>query len=442
MIKLIGNGILITQNKENLLINDGCVAVDANIIIDYGTTPNMKEKYLDHEFHDAKDKVIMPGLINTHGHIYSAMARGMMLKDSKVSKSFTQILENLWWRLDRSLGLDEIKYSAYTTYIDCIKNGVTTVFDHHASARQVSGSLFTIANVAKNLGIRTSLCYEVSDRDGEDITNQSIKENVEFIKHTKELSNDMLKAMFGLHASFTLSDKTLEKCIENSEGTGFHIHVAEGIADLNNSLEEHNMRVVERLADANILGEKTIAVHCIHVDKNEHDILKDTDTIVVHNPESNMGNAVGCSDVLSMMDKKILVGLGTDGYTTDMFESMKVANIIHKHQSKDPSVAWTEVPRMLFDNNASICSRFFDKELGIIKKGALADIIIVDYTPPTPLTSENINSHILFGFMGRSVVSTMIDGNFVMKDRVLLTADENEIYYKAQSIAEDFWKRV
>jgi len=442
MITLIGNGILITRNADNPLINDGCVAIESNIIIDYGSTAAMKKFYREALFYDAKGRVIMPGLINTHGHIYSALARGMILKDSKPSKNFTEILENLWWRVDRSLDIPEIKYSAYTTYIDGIKNGVTTVFDHHASAGRVEGSLFTIADVAKELGVRTSLCYEVSDRDGEDIALKGIKENADFIKYCTDRNDDMIKAMFGMHASFTLSDKTLSKCVDMADGSGFHIHVAEGIDDVNNSLKKYNKRVVKRLSDAGVLSSNTIAVHSIHIDENEIQLLKDTDTIVVHCPESNMGNAVGCADVLTMMDKGITVGIGTDGYTTDMFESLKVANIIHKHEKGNPNVAWAETPQMLFENNVNICSRFFHKEIGIIKKGALADIIVVDYSAPTPITDANINSHILFGFMGRSVVSTMINGKFVMKDRELQTADEEKIYIESQKAADDFWKRV
>ena len=439
---LIGNGKLITQNETCPLIEDGCVVVDANVIADFGTTQEMKQKYPQGTFYDAAGRVIMPGLINTHGHIYSAFARGMILKDSKVSKNFSQILENLWWRVDRALQLPEIEYSAYATYIEGIKNGVTTVYDHHASAGHVPDSLFTIADVAKKIGVRTSLCYEVSDRDGKEIAELGIKENADFIKYANEQDNDMIKGLFGLHASFTLSDKTLEKCVVAANGAGFHVHAAEGIDDLYDSLEKYGKRVVERLFDANILGSQTLAVHCIHINGREMDILKHTDTMVVHNPESNMGNAVGCSAVLQMMDKGILMGLGTDGYTTDMLESFKVANILHKHNMGDPSVAWGETAQMLLKNNAAICARHFEKPLGIIEKGALADIIVVDYDAPTPVTADNIASHILFGMMGRSVVSTMINGEFVMKNREIVTVDERKVMKKTREIAIDFWKRV
>ncbi len=439
---LIGNGVLITQNAANPLIKDGCVAVNGTIIEDFGTTLEMKAKYPQSEFYDARGGVIMPGLINTHGHIYSAFARGMSLKDSKVSKNFTQILENLWWRLDRALDLPEIEYSAYTTYIDGIKNGVTTVFDHHASAGHVKESLFTIAKVAETLGVRTSLCYEVSDRDGERVAAEGIKENADFIAYANKQASDMVKGLFGLHASFTLSDATLDKCVTAANGAGFHVHTAEGIDDLYDSLNKYGKRVVERLNDASILGPQSIAVHCIHINAREMDILKHTDTVVVHNPESNMGNAVGCSAALHMMEKGILMGLGTDGYTTDMLESFKVANIIHKHNLGDSSVGWGESAQMLLQNNAKICARHFRKPLGIIDKGALADIIVVDYDAPTPITAGNTSSHILFGMMGRSVRTTMINGRFVMKDRELLTADEREVYSKARKLAAAFWERA
>ncbi len=438
----VGNGILITRDKQNPIMEDGCVAVDGNKIADVGAPKVLREKYADAEFHDAKGNIIMPGLINAHGHIYSALARGMALKDSKPSHSFKDILENLWWRVDRSLGLPEIKYSAYTTYIDSIKNGVTTFFDHHASAGHVKDSLFAIADIAAELGVRTSLCYEVSDRDGESIASEGIAENAAFIEYANKQGGDMLKGMFGLHASFTLSDSTLEKCVSAAGGAGFHVHVAEGIEDLNDSQNKYGKRVVERLSGFGILGSRSIAVHCIHIDEHEMDMLKQNDTIVVHNPESNMGNAVGYSAAVSMLKKGILVGLGTDGYTTDMLESLKVANILHKHELRDPNAAWAEAPQMLFENNAAICARYFDSPVGVIKKGALADIIVVDYQAPTPVTASNYNSHILFGMMGRNVISTMIDGRFIMKDREILTADEESIYAESRETARKFWERV
>ena len=254
----------------------------------------------------------------------------------------------------------------------------------------------------------------------------------------------MIKGMFGLHAAFTLSDRSLEMCRERMAGinAGYHVHVAEGEADLKDSLEKYGKRVVERLNEFDILGKKTLAVHCIHIDDNELRILKETETNVAHNPESNMGNAVGCQPFLKISAEGINVGLGTDGYTSDMFESMKVANIIHKHVNKNPSVAWGEVPAAMFRNNRKIAAEYFEGELGILKAGALADVIVVDYDPLTPLTKDNFNSHILFGMMGRSVVTTIINGEIVMKDRVITGVDEKEIFEKSRETAKKLWDRM
>jgi len=440
---LIGSGTLITRDAGEPLICDGCAAVSGNIIQDRGTTAEMKAKYPEHEFVDAAGGLIMPGLINAHMHIYSAFARGMSL-EGPPNKDFIQILENLWWRLDKALNLKDVEYSALATYIDCVKNGVTTVFDHHASQRHVAGSLAVIAEAAKKLGVRTSLCYEVSDRDGGATADAAIKENADFIKYAAADQTDMIKGMFGLHASMTLSPATLEKCVNAMNGlnAGFHVHTAEGAQDLRDSLEKYGAPVVERLYKAGILGGKTIAVHCVHINEREMDMLAQTGTAVVHNPESNMGNAVGAADVLAMLKKGVLAGMGTDGYTADMFESLKCANLIHKHVKADPSVSWAEPPQMLFENNRAIAGHYFDKPLGVIKKGAYADIIIAAYDAPTPVNAGNIDAHMHFGLMGRCVTDTMINGAFVVRNRALARMDEKEIYTECRAQAADFWKRV
>lgn len=440
---ILTNGRVITQDKNNPYIENGAVVIKKEKIIAVGKAEEILKNYSDDEIIDVENKVIMPGIINAHHHIYSAFARGMA-SSGKAPKDFMEILEGLWWKIDKKLTLEDLKYSAYTTYIDCIKNGVTTVFDHNASPYAVKNSLFTIANAAQKLGIRTCLCYEVSDRDGEEILKDGIDENINFIKEYNNNSQNMIKGMFGLHAAFTLSNESLAMCREKMEGinAGYHVHVAEGKADLEDSLAKYGKRVVERLNEFGILGKKTLAVHCIHIDENELNILKDTDTYVVHNPESNMGNAVGCQPFLKLFEKGITTGLGTDGYTSDMFESMKVANIIHKHVNQNPSVAWGEVPEAMFENNRKIAEEYFEGELGILKDGALADVIVVDYNPLTPLTANNINSHILFGMMGRSVVTTIINGKTVMHDRKLIGIDEKEIFEHSRAAAQKLWDRM
>lgn len=440
---ILKNGRVITQDKDRPYIEDGAVVIEGNKIIAVDTTENILAKYKEEDIIDVDGKVIMPGFINTHHHIYSAFVRGMA-SSGKPNENFLEILENLWWKIDKKLSLEDLKYSAYTTYIDCIKKGVTTVFDHNASPFAVTGSLDSIADAAKDLGLRTCLCYEVSDRDGEKIAQEGIDENINFIKKYNTDEQNMIKGMFGLHASFTLSDETLRKCDEELKGlnAGYHVHVAEGIDDLEQCLEKYGKRVVERLRDMDILGDKTIAVHCIHVTDDELNILRDTNTMVVHNPESNMGNAVGCQPFLELHQKGITIGLGTDGYTSDMTESMKVANIIHKHVKQNPSVAWGEVPVSMFENNRKIAQKYFSGDLGILRAGALADVIVVDYDPLTPMNENNINSHILFGFTGKDVVTTIIDGKVIMQDRKLVGINEKEIFKTSREVAKKLWDRM
>ncbi|MCL1834537.1 MAG: putative aminohydrolase SsnA [Oscillospiraceae bacterium] len=439
---LAGNGLLITRGAENKLIKNGCAAIDGRFIKEVGDTALLKAKYPDAEFLDARGGLIMPGLINAHNHIYSAFARGLSINGYSPA-NFLEILDGLWWTLDRHLTVEDSYWSAMATYLDCIRNGCTTVFDHHASYGGVRGSLFAIADAAGELGVRSCLCYEVSDRDGEDKAKEAIAENAQFIKKAQADNSDMLKGMMGLHASFTLSDETLALCRESTpEGAGFHIHVAEGMDDVYDSLKKYGKRVINRLYDNDILGGRTITGHCIHVSGSEMDIIKQTDTMVVHNPESNMGNAVGIPPCMEMMKRGILLGLGTDGYTNDMFESEKVANIIHKHVLCDPGAAWSEVPAMLFANNALIGNRFFGAKLGVLEEGAAADLVIADYDPLTPMDASNCDSHIVFGLSGRSIVTTVINGVVKMKDREFVDIDAAEIMAKCREMSAALAQRI
>ena len=258
---LIANGKVITRDPAMPYIENGGVAVKGTEIVELGETAALKAKYPDAEFVDAKGMVIMPAFINIHSHIYSALARGLSIKGHNPT-NFYEILDGMWWAIDRRLTLQGTKYSAYTTFIDSIKTGCTTLFDHHASYAEIPGSLFEIEKVAKELGVRACLCYEVSDRDGEEKCNQAIKENGDFIRHCAKENDPMIKAMFGGHALFTISDKTFEKMVKENNGmTGYHIHVSEGLNDVYDSALNYGTRSVNRLMNHGILGPKTMLGH-------------------------------------------------------------------------------------------------------------------------------------------------------------------------------------
>ena len=436
---LLGNGTVITRAEAHPWYPDGAVAMEGSTIKEVGPLAELREKYPQAEFVDARGGIIMPGLINAHTHIYSGLARGLAIEGNNPT-NFLEVLEGMWWNIDRHLTLDGTRASAWATVLECIRNGVTTIFDHHASFREIPGSLFAIKDVCREAGIRACLCYEVSDRDGEEKRDQAIAENADFARWAAAEDDDMIKAMFGGHALFTLSDKTLEKMAAANDGlTGFHIHVAEGMNDVYDSLRGYGCAPVERLLHHGMLGQRTILGHCIHVSGAEMDMIRETGTMVVNNPESNMGNAVGCSPVLQMFQKGITVGMGTDAYTHDMLESLKVFLIIQRHNACLPNVAWGEAMTMLFRNNAAIGEQYFKKPLGVLEPGAAADVIVMDYKPFTPFSHENIDGHMLFGMMGRSCTHTIINGKVLYKDRAFVDLDEDAINAWTMEQAKKLW---
>ncbi len=436
---LVGNGRVFTQDPACPYLKDGAVVLDQDTILEVGSYPDMKQKYPQAEFVDARGQLILPGFINAHTHIYSGLARGLAIEGNNPT-NFYEVLDGTWWNIDRHLTLDGTKACAYATILDCIRNGVTTIFDHHASFLEIPGSLFAIKDVAKELGMRSCLCYEVSERDGEEKCLEAIKENADFITWAKAQDDDMIKAMFGGHALFTISDKTFEKMVEANDGrTGFHIHVSEGMNDVWDSLRNYGCRPVERLLYNNILGPKTLLGHCIHLSSHEMDIIQETGTMAVNNPESNMGNAVGCAPVLQMLEKGILVGMGTDAYTHDMLESLKVFLIIQRHNAGLPNVAFGEDLQLLFENNAKICERYFKKPLGVLKKGAAADVIVMDYHPFTPIDENNLGGHMIFGLSGKNCRTTIINGKVLYKDREFVDIDEEKINAWTMEQACSLW---
>lgn len=439
---LIGNGRLITQDERLPYLENGCVAVRDGLIAAVGPTAELRHAHRAARFVDAQGGLILPGLINTHTHLYSAFARGLALKDAAPA-NFVEILERLWWRLDKALTLDAVYWSAMVGMLDSIRNGVTTIFDHHSSPNAVTGSLLRIAEAACLTGVRSCLCYEVSDRDGAESAARGIAENRAHLEFCAKSENHLLRGLVGMHASFTLSDRTLDQCVGLAAefGAGCHVHTAEAAADVEACEREHGKRIVERWRDFGVLGPKTIAAHCVHVDEHEMELLAASHTNVAHNPESNMGNAVGAAPVEEMMRLGVRVGLGTDGYTADMFESMRTAHLLARHASGNPGTGWCRPQQMLFRANAAIASESFGMTIGKLVPGAVADVIVTDYAAPTPVTTANLRAHLLFGMSGRAVKTTVIGGEVLMEDRVFLTIDEREVITRASAMAAEVWAR-
>ncbi len=337
---LIHNGRLITWNSPNEILENSALMVRDGRILEIGPSASLRAKYPDAEQLDARGQLVMPGNICAHTHFYGAFARGMGIP-GPAPKDFPEILEKLWWRLDRALLDVDVEYSALVSLVDAIKHGTTTLVDHHASPNAIDSSLDQIADAVEMAGVRTALCYEVTDRNGEDGVQRGISENVRFLHSVKERNSGLLGATFGLHASLSLSDETLAKCVEAAQGldTGFHIHVAEHEADEYDSREKYGTRVIDRLAAAGILGPKSLIAHCVHIDGREMEILRDSGAWVTHQPRSNMNNAVGAAALDAMFDEGIALALGNDGFSNNMWAEWKAAYLLHKVINRDPRCA-------------------------------------------------------------------------------------------------------
>jgi len=433
------NGIVATLGPNNQVLWNGSVVTDGENISAVGDVAEMKKRYPDAEAIDCSGKIILPGFICTHHHFYSTMARGMAPPGEPAS-NFVEILERLWWKLDKALSDEDITLSAQVPLIECIRNGTTTVIDHHASPSMRDGSLDQIEDAVRQAGIRASLCYEVSDRNE---AGGGIAENERFIKKVGK-GDGQIAAMMGMHASFTVSDETVETCvgIARDAGVGCHIHVAEDAADRDDSLEKYGVPTVERLHKLDVTGENSIFVHCVHIDEAEMERLAATKTIVVHNPESNMNNAVGVTRLLELLNKGVLVGLGTDGMSSDMLAQMRCAYLLHRLDNRDPRVAFVEAPQLLLQNNADICERQFGIRLGEIANGRPADLAIIDYLPPTPLSEANFLGHLIFGLVDATVDTTVCKGEILMKDKKILSLDEERITARSRELAPKMWQRL
>lgn len=445
MFTLVGNGTVVTPSR---VIDDGGVLFAEGIIKDIGKGADVRARFfktrgdkIQLKVIDAKKRIILPGFINTHHHLYSTFARGMSIPGAP-ARNFTQILEKLWWKLDDTLTAEDVYYSALIPLIECVRNGTTTIMDHHESQGLQTGVLDIIRKAVEEIGIRAALCLGSSDRYKKG--REGVAENERFLNKMQKQPSQLVTGMVGLHAAFTVNDDTLAESVAVAEkyNVGMHIHCAEDLVDEKDSLKKYNLRVVARLEKFAALSEKTLLVHCVHIDEKEMNIIKDTTSNAVHNPESNMNNAVGCADVLKMMKKGITVGLGTDGMSSDMLAQMRCAYLLQRHDKKDPRLAFCEAPAMLLDNNAAIAAKIFGKKLGKLEAGAPADMVILDYIPPTPLVQDNFLGHLLFGMVDAVVDTVICNGKILMRGKKLVGINEESLCEKSRELAAKFWKRI
>lgn len=417
---LLQNGTYIDWKTLEFITTDLLVEEGANAGILF-VAPSSSQKA--DTVIDCSGQIITRAFANGHHHAYSALSRGMP-PPQKTPGNFREILQYVWWTLDKALDPESIHFSALVTAIACAKNGTTFIIDHHASPFAIDGCLDTIAEAFEAVGVNHLLCYEISDRDGKTIASKGIAETARYLEHRQGL--------VGLHASFTVGDHTLQKSIELASryNTGIHIHVAEDVYDQQQCLETYHTRIIQRLDKAGALQfPKTILAHCLHLDNEERRILSGTPAWIVENMESNLNNAVGFFNGDHLSDRTLL---GTDGMHSDMIRSAQAAYFAgHLHDAIDYMGTYRRFRNV---------HRYLDQNG--FEGDSDNNLVVLDYPSPTPFTRDNFAGHFLFGWESKHITHVISDGRLIVKKGRCTRVDEENILSEARKVAERLWTRM
>ena len=442
---LITNARLITWGMPNQILDNQALYIVNGKIAEIGHTKELTEKYQHQEHLDARGQYVMPGNIDAHGHYYSAFACGISVPgDAPIT--LPTILQKLWWPFDKALTAEDVRYSVWNGVIDAIKHGTTILFDHHSSPNCIDGVLDLIADVVEEAGLRSVLCFEVTDRDGADRARAGIAENARFIQRCshEQVAGGRIQASFGIHAPMTVSEETLAACrAAVPQNAGFHLHAAEHEYCQFRSMAMAGTRSIDRLKNHNILGEKTILAHAIHLDAKEVNLVAESKSWVSHQPRNNQNAADGVAEIESYLRAGVRACLGNDGLSNTMWREAEAAYFLQKIAHRDGRrLSGDQLLQMAVYNNAALASTYFTgARLGVIEPGAFADLIFMDYHPATPMTVENLAGHFIFGFNESMITTTIVNGKVLMKDRALIGIDEEAIKAKSREIVPAFWKR-
>jgi len=378
---------------------------------------------------NAKGCVVTIPNINFHDHFYSRLAKGLAITGPM--NNFHNILNSLWWKVDTSLDREMIIASAQLGILDSIKNGVTYVFDHHSSPQTTKGSLKAIADVFNDLGTNGVICFETTDRNGHQLAKEGINENKNFLGN---YVNDNVKGLLGLHASFTVSDETLEMAstIVEENDLGIHIHLCEDKIDSEQTEKQFGLLPVERLKKLKLLNEKSILSHGIHLTQGDYNIIAKYGSAIAFNPDSNMNNAVGLPD-FNIIPDEIPILMGTDGMNSNPARSLKQLFLLLRHSGKSFEESFTKIQNIYF-NQLKFVKLFFP-DFSKLNTGDHADLIVWDYVPPTPFSKENFWGHFLYGIIESRVRDVLHNGVILLKD---FKFEVNYDFYTSNIVKEGY----
>ena len=440
---LLGNGTVVASfSREGTIqprvIPAGGVIWQGERVVAVGQEERLRRQFPQAQLVNAHGGLILPGLINLHHHFYSALARG--LDPGAPLSNFTEVLDRMWWRLDRALDAETVRLSTLLSVADSIRWGCTTVFDHHASPSALAGSLDIIAAALSEHGLSGVLCYEVTDRNGHAEARAGIEENLKFLR--RQQGHPRIRGVFGLHASFTLRDETLAEVAERRpDGAGCHIHVAEDPVDVEESRKAFGLAPVDRLERFQLLDSRCLLAHGIHLGEDDYARIGRRHAALIHNPESNANNGVGRLDVAKAVRHGCLVGLGTDGMSSAMLRALRAAFLTQRAGCAESGAGLAAMPDLLH-NNARVARRFFDEPLlGELAPGAPADIVVIDAPPPTAIADENVFGHLVYGASEAPVRHCVARGRVLLEEFCHKTLDPEELAARARELSPALWRR-
>ncbi len=402
----------------------------SNIVVEEGVEGKIKfvdqleeTRLAENRVIDCSGKLVTKSFACGHHHAYSGLARGMPAPKKPIT-NFFETLQYIWWVLDMCLDKETIKASAYATAIACAKAGVTFAIDHHSSPEFLKGSLDILAKTFDEVGVSHLLCYEITDRNGLNKTQEALEESEEYVKNNQGL--------IGLHASFTVGDKTLKKAVEIAQkyNSGIHIHVAEDKADQNHCQHNYNQRVINRLYKAGVLDlPKSILVHCLHIDSDERDIFKNTKAWIAQNTDSNLNNNVGYFNSKWLRNR---IMLGTDGMHSDMLQSARAAFLIGQ--------GFDEIGFDTAYNRFRKAHEYL--ESNNFKGDGDNNLVVLDYDSPTEVNKDNFLGHFVYGLGAKHVQHVISNGKLIVEDRKITTINEQEITKFTREQSVRLWEKM
>ncbi len=439
MRTLIKNALIVTMDKQRRVLEHADLFIEDEKISAVGGT--IKEK--PDRVIDGTGRIVLPGFICGHTHLYGIMLRGAPLK-MQAPSDFLQILDRIWWRADSAFQNEDAYASALIACYEFIRSGTTCFADTYSGPNSIEGVLDSIAKGVTEVGMRGILAFEVTERNSVEEGKQGLQENVRFLKRLENQPHDLLYGMYSLHASFTLSDEIIQKTREQADqlSAPITIHTSEGLIDVYYNLERYDKRTVERLFDLGLLGSDVILAHCVNVNMDELRLIQGSGASVAHNPMSNMNNAVGVAPVKDMLELGIPVCLGNDGYIFDAMENLRTAYLIHKVHHLDSRVTTPNQILEMATIKGAECYGL-ENEIGSIEPGKYADLVILHPHPQaTPILPEGVAGYILYGVTAHDIETVMIHGNTVVEAKQVTTVKTETIEHTMEKVVPKLWSKL